>query len=133
MDDFSRTWERSQRSFTQSLRPLQKREFQCCANCADDANATEEQFEQCLKKCGQTVARIGELYAREATVFQNQVEVCLQECRTAAETRIPPDAREIPPQVEADLKLCANKCQAQFIVKIPEFFSRLNAVVKQYS
>ncbi len=70
MEDFGKAWERQQSAFTKSLRPLQKREYLCCAQCADEPASDEERFESCLKKCGQQTARIGELYLREATLFQ---------------------------------------------------------------
>lgn len=70
MEEFNALWERSQREFSRNVRPLQQREFECCAGCAQQTSLSDEQYDNCLKNCGAPVARIGEIYMREVTMFQ---------------------------------------------------------------
>ena len=64
-------------------------------------------------------------------IHQNQVQTCLSDCRTAAEAKMPSDAKEVPQEIQAGLEQCANQCQSTFMKRIPEFFQRINGYLAE--
>lgn len=55
----------------------------------------------------------------------------MQNCSSAAQAKMPPNASAVPPEIESELQTCIGRCEADVLAKIPQFFARLQEVVNQ--
>ncbi|KAM9310921.1 protein FAM136A [Gastrophryne carolinensis] len=107
----------------ENIRKMQRKMFQCSAQCCDNETASMQLVHNCIERCHAPLAQAQSLVTSELERFQDRLSRCTMSCNDKAKDAFDSGSKET--LVRAQMESCVMKCADDNINLIPSMTRKL--------